>query len=87
MQQDPASAATGQSDEEQAKEQAQRALRRTRELRDVQIELDRVNRLYKRKSPLVCPLLAEYIALMCSCVSQFDRAVADDRQFFSLSLM
>lgn len=55
MQQDTDSATASQSDEEQAKEQAQRALRRTRELRDVQIELDRVNRLYKRKSPLVLP--------------------------------
>lgn len=36
-------------------EQAERVLRRGRELSDVQIELDRVNKLYKRKSPLVRP--------------------------------
>ena len=39
-----------QHEEEQ---QAQRVLQRGRELRDVQLELDRVNKLYKRKSPLV----------------------------------
>jgi hypothetical protein len=55
--QQEASQAAHQDTEDEASDQeelAERALRRSRELRDVQIELDRVNKLYKRKTPLVC---------------------------------
>lgn len=40
-------------EEEEEEDIAQRSLRRGRELRDVQIVLDRVNKLYKNKSPMV----------------------------------